>query len=418
MVKMSELLRKVHEKVHVKPNYSTPKIYTGGVDVRKWKRLSSEVKEAAISKPWYVYYSYRNPKTGYMDRQDNIKGGANYFTTKEERMEVLETYQRNLERLLKQGFNPFEAVNLDRILSMEEGLAFGLKIKKQTMSANSFSRYRPRIKNFEQFLIENGFSNRFITSVDKKVVMAYLNEVLEKTSPRNRNNTRTDLSSLFQVLEDNEIIPLNFIRKINVMKAPPVRNKTYSDKMVEDLFKYLDKNNPQLLLFIQFVSFNFLRPVEVCRLRVGDINLTERTLTVKAKNKPLKTKLIPQILIDKMPDLSGFDLSYFVFGAEGVPGQWNATEDNRRDNFTKQFKAVKKVFDLGEDYGIYSFRHWAITRLYRSLRKTKTPFEVKSEILLITGHSTMRALEMYLRDIDVEISADYSDHLKTSEDPN
>jgi len=46
------------------------------------------------------------------------------------------------------------------------------------------------------------------------------------------------------------------------------------------------------------------------------------------------------------------------------------------------------------------------------MRKTLTPFETKSKLMLITGHSTMTALEKYLRDIDAELPEDYSKLLK------
>ena len=64
---------------------------------------------------------------------------------------------------------------------------------------------------------------------------------------------------------------------------------------------------------------------------------------------------------------------------------------------------------MGKDYGLYSFRHTFITKLYRELRKELTPFEVKSRLMLITGHTTITALEKYLRDIDAELPEDYSD---------
>jgi hypothetical protein len=43
------------------------------------------------------------------------------------------------------------------------------------------------------------------------------------------------------------------------------------------------------------------------------------------------------------------------------------------------------------------------------MRKTLTPFETKSRLMLITVHNTMMALEKYLRDIDAELPEDYSD---------
>ena len=53
------LLQKVHENVHVFPmklNYSQPKIYTGGVDVSRWSKLTKQEREKALSKDWYVYF--------------------------------------------------------------------------------------------------------------------------------------------------------------------------------------------------------------------------------------------------------------------------------------------------------------------------------------------------------------------------
>ena len=44
--------------------------------------------------------------------------------------------------------------------------------------------------------------------------------------------------------------------------------------------------------------------------------------------------------------------------------------------------------------------------------KNGTAFEVKSKMQLITGHSTMTALEAYLRDIDAQLPEDYSNLIK------
>ena len=45
--------------------------------------------------------------------------------------------------------------------------------------------------------------------------------------------------------------------------------------------------------------------------------------------------------------------------------------------------------------------------------KQSSPFEAKSKLMLITGHSTMSALEKYLRDIYAELPEDYSNMLKS-----
>jgi integrase len=95
---------------------------------------------------------------------------------------------------------------------------------------------------------------------------------------------------------------------------------------------------------------------------------------------------------------------------------WETTVENRRNYFSKRFrKVVKTHFNLGADYGLYSFRHTYITILYRKLVKHSSPFEAKSRLKLITGHSSMTALEKYLRDIDAELPDDYSELIRTKE---
>ncbi|GIJ94491.1 hypothetical protein CAPN002_17090 [Capnocytophaga stomatis] len=57
---------------------------------------------------------------------------------------------------------------------------------------------------------------------------------------------------------------------------------------------------------------------------------------------------------------------------------------------------------------MYSFRHTFITKLYRELRTQYGQMETYDKLMLITGHSTLLALQQYLRDIDAELPEDYS----------
>jgi len=444
------LLQKVHQTVHQtsqilpKKTFSKPRIYTGGVDITLWNELSKNEQTIALSKDWYIYYKFIDDTTGNLKRMPNIKGGCNRFKTKKERIKILTHLRDALEFLLEKGLNPYLDPDLSQVdmeqtgsstietativslpkskenlitpepikteplqvvMSIKEAFDYALKIKKKSLNETSYANFAGRINRFKKALDENAP----ITSLTRKQTNDYLNGLLENTSARNRNNSKIDLSSLFEVLANDEIIPDNFIKKINTLKTKPERNKTYTPGMQQDIYSYLKKNDPILLLFIKFISYNFLRPVEVCRLKVGDLDISDKKLYVKAKNKPVKIKIIPEILIKDLPDLSTMNKDQFLFTPSKIGGEWIATENNRRDYFSKRFKTtVKDHFALGSDYGMYSFRHTFITKLYRELRKTYSPFESKSILMNITGHSTMTALELYLRDIDAELPEDYS----------
>ena len=105
------LLQKVHENVYdfpMKLNYSEPKIYTGGVDINTWTKLSRATQREALNKEWYVYYSFRNPNSGRLVRQTNIKAGANFFSDKRSRYHILKMIRESLLIVLQEGFNPYE----------------------------------------------------------------------------------------------------------------------------------------------------------------------------------------------------------------------------------------------------------------------------------------------------------------------
>ena len=77
----------------MKKNYSSPKIYTANGDLKK---------------RWYVYFSYRNPKTGRLKRITPFYGDANKYKTKEDRLFVLSACRTKILELLKKGYNPFD----------------------------------------------------------------------------------------------------------------------------------------------------------------------------------------------------------------------------------------------------------------------------------------------------------------------
>ncbi|NOR28826.1 MAG: hypothetical protein GQ540_09920, partial [Lutibacter sp.] len=77
----------------VKKNYSTPKMYTANGDLKK---------------RWYVYFSFRDPKTGKLKRVTPFYGEVHKYKTKEDRLFVLSAYRKKILELLKKGYNPFD----------------------------------------------------------------------------------------------------------------------------------------------------------------------------------------------------------------------------------------------------------------------------------------------------------------------
>lgn len=97
--------------------------------------------------------------------------------------------------------------------------------------------------------------------VGQKIGDGLLKYVLNRTSARTHNNTKADLSSLFQFFEGHNYLTHNFVKGIRSLQTKPNLHKTYTPLQLDQLEGYLKKNDPMLLLFVKFVSYAFLRPI-------------------------------------------------------------------------------------------------------------------------------------------------------------
>ncbi|MBD1263057.1 hypothetical protein HZY62_20870 [Maribacter polysiphoniae] len=85
MSSISLLLPSVYDNVYaltMKLNYSEPKFYTGGVNIKGWSKLTRRQQKEALLREWYVYFSYRDPHTQKLVRQTPIKAGVNRYKSK------------------------------------------------------------------------------------------------------------------------------------------------------------------------------------------------------------------------------------------------------------------------------------------------------------------------------------------------
>lgn len=396
---------------HILPHILKHKKQYGKISLFDW--------DSNLSEQWYVYYTYRHPETKKLTRQNNIYGNINSFETIRERNRAAKIIMEALESMLKNGFNPYDNAiksktkkTVSEVKTVKEAVKFALNHAQKTYAEASYPDFKSRIRQFEKYLIDIDLGESPIKDIGIITVLDFLNVVLERSSARNRNNTRTSLSSFYTILKGNYIVDDHFIENISVLSSKPTKNKTFTTDQEEEIMDLMEKNDPLMALFIKFVSINLLRPIEICRLKIEDISIKDRVLRVKAKNQPTKTKIIPTLLFNQLPELHLHDRNDWLFTPKG-PGKWDANEVSRRNWFTDRFKQVKESLNLGEEYGIYSWRHTFIIKIYRELRNEYAPFEAKTRLMHITGHNSMKALDSYLRDIDAELPDDYSHLLLT-----
>lgn len=379
------------------------------------KKLVKNILVPCVDKgcDWYVYYYYRNPYTDKMQKFME-KRGINSYKTLAKRKKAANNLRKALTRFLQLGNSPFEAKPSTEIekesFTILESLQLAYDEKRKIWSESTKNSYKSLFDVIKNYIEESSLSKRDINELSKRHISLFLNGLT--VTPVTRNNYRRFFVSLIEQLITDGILTHNFASSIPKLKEKPTKNKPFTKDQLIAIKNYLNENDPYLFMYIQFLMYAFLRPIEVNRIKIKDININQKIINLSTKTEVYATVLI----IDKLQEVlncMNIDFSkkeYTLFTKFEKPFFWETSiEKSKADFFSHRFKKVKEALQLGDEYGLYSFRHTSTLDLYHtSLRQGLSQLEAKHKLMTITRHKSMAGLDAYLRDIGAELPKDYS----------
>lgn len=196
MTRQKAFLKRVQQTVqqNVSAKVWSIGVYYGGNTVSFWKSIPSKQQPEALrkSKDWYIWYKYRNPDTGKLQRFANLKLGINRLRTVNERLSFINSYTKAMQETFKEGHNPFNEIPREegQRKKVKEALQHALEIRSLTIGQSTIRDYTSTVNSFLKYLKSQGQIHLDITLVSRKIVTKYLNYVLSSTSARKRNNEK------------------------------------------------------------------------------------------------------------------------------------------------------------------------------------------------------------------------------------
>ncbi|MBT0607664.1 tyrosine-type recombinase/integrase [Aequorivita echinoideorum] len=402
-----------------KKRYSTPKLFIPRVKGRP---------SVATGKNWYVSFYWRSDPNGPLDKKITFLKGINRLPTAKERRAAGKQLCKAYEKMLERGWNPVTKETKSvkksktRNLTVNEALTFALKIKTKNRKGTTSSGYEQHLNRFLDWAKIEGYFGMEISrfSLDNFYDFFdwlrndYTNEKTGKNlAGTSINNHKRSLSALFTTLKNERILPVNFIKDIPDVDQSPVNNKAFTLEELKAIKLKLQDEDPYLIHFISFILYALLRPREICRLQVKDIQLDQNFLSVETKTDALSVRRI----IDKMkPTIEALHLeneppSFHIFSNMNRPRDWSdAKLKSRVDHFGERFRKIKNEMGFGSEYSIYSFRHTAIMDLFHSLQKRGMgEQEILFKLMPITQHKSVAGIKNYLRQHKKSIPPDHSE---------
>ena len=405
------VLTKMAVKMYSEPTLYIPKTKDGRPD---------------ISKRWYVYFYYRNPLTGKMDKRPiKVYKGLNTLKTISARKKAGKSLVNVVRRILDEGYSPFKegSAKAPQVGSIKDSFVAALEHKKPFIKETTYNSYQDYLNPFLDWLGKNGLLNAPIILLTRKHVTSYLN-YLGRPKPGGRglmptsiHNHKANLSALMSQMVKDDIIQDNFIARIPTTKNKPNKNEPFTLEEISRLRKYAKSNEPELYDFLQFIFYSFMRNNEIVRIQVKHINMENRTISIETKREKISRILMVDKLYTMLKEwnIENLPKEYYVFTPNGIPGKWDVSVKTKVDYFGGLFKKARKTLSIPDEKNSYSLRHNAAIDLFTSfVEQGMTEKESIYTLLQITRHKSESALRNYLRDIGAILPKDWSEHYNIS----
>jgi integrase len=336
------------------------------------KKICVYSADGDLKKRWFVHYKQDGKRI-------RVYGNINTYITAGERFAAIELLIQSLS-----GETLAESATAAH-KTLSEELLEDMEARRNTMRKKSWQTYASRVKYFILWCNANNVLYRSALTVNDCI--NFFNYLLKKgIKPATVAGYRVTLSAM---------LGADFIKLAKTPKFEHTPARRFSDKEVKNLIEKMEKTDNELLLFVKFLYYCFVRPRTELRLLTADcLLLDEGQLVIPAAlSKSKKTRYIP------IPDIFLKELKEVELGTPYLFGGQKPTGHNTMANRHKKILAAVGLSPA--QYKLYSWRHTAAIAAH----KKGVPIKVLQNWM---GHSSPDITDKYLRQMGASDTADYT----------
>lgn len=317
-----------------------------------------------LSGDWYIYYRIAPNETEAL-KLIKIRSDINRIHTLKERREYGRAICNAINTKLKAGKDPRESLipRSEVIPALRELI----ESKRAQLRHRTYQSYHYAVNKLEKFL--SGKGTIYMEDLNRQLIRQFMDSMTSRNyKGYTVNGIRSYISSLFNLWADRqEEPPVNPFKGIPHSHEEIGRNVSFSESERLQLWEYLKTHNPELYLFTRFIFFTFIRPIELLRLRVGDIRPEMGEIIIQAhqsKNKRQQSVVIPDAFKEEIRamNLESFPMDYALFSTNLKPG----AKFRGRNMVTVDHTKVLRHLKMKPDLTLYSWKHTGVVVAYTS----------------------------------------------------
>lgn len=379
----------------------------------KGKYLYGAAKLFEFASGWVIEYRYYDQESkqliSHRERFQRIRKKINCDT--EARKEAKRRC-KEIDIQLSNGWTPYgNYVENDERLKVTEALDRYYNSKRRELRPDSDRTYRSQINILKEWLVSIRKENIPLDDFDYKLAYRYLDYIYDK-GVRNRtyNNYISVLKSIWNwFVIEREFIDVNpFIRPKTKKEEEKIR-KPIPPEWDAPILKYCDENDPVLGLVCKLIYSSFLRPAEICRCIVSEIDLANCVIYLsgnKAKNHTSRiAPLSPDVVCDLIK-LGVEDLNpnqHLIGKNHGKVGslKLGGNKELHIRELERNWDSLRININLPKHYQLYS---WRDTGLSDMLLKGYS----EDDLSKVSGHLNKWQVNAYKsKDVDVDVALRY-----------
>lgn len=344
----------------------------------------------------YVFFYAFDPVSGLRKRKKYFLGRCK---TRKEMLRTSQMMIRNISRKLEAGWNPW--------VESSDSLSYTLfatvadyyhdylykRLNDCSLREDTVVSYVSYLKIFRSWIEQKG-EVIYMFQLDHLVISQFLDYVyIERNNTFiTRNNYLGWLRSFSTYLMERGYIHIDPCARFSNIKIKGYAKErtVIPDTVMIQIREYLQRNNRHYLLACYLTHYMCIRPKELSRMRVHDINIGQCTITLmgdQTKNHDSVTITMPQKVARLMIDLDIFSAhgSCYLFSDGFRPGEKQHSEKHFRDYWAKH---LRKDLKFSSKYVYYSLKDTGITNM---LRKGVDPISVRDQ----ARHSSLAITNTY-----------------------
>jgi integrase len=305
---------------------------------------------------WHIEYYILDPVSGKLLRKrfrlnDLKKQCASAAEFKQKANQVLQ----ELTNKLVSGWSPQGEIQSSRYYSsLFEALEKFKEVKTRELRPDSMRTYKGIIKLFKEWLKMDCVCIDF----GRAQALSFMDycDTDRRVSATTWNNYLKVCRVIWGWLLDNLYIKDNPFRYIKKKRTDEKFRVVIPQAVRKRIADYFEQKNPGYLLVCSLVFYSLIRPTEITRLRVRDIDKENGHIflpdTATKCHKSRFTPVDPALLSRLSAFVEGYNADDFIFARGFKPG----ANGIKKKQYLVVWERMRKDLNLPDEYQLYSLR--------------------------------------------------------------